>query len=105
MGCTCQRFVGRDPPPASGGGHLSRTSGTPHEHQRPSQDVQFDQLVVAHHRLVDPNVRNVNAAKASAMSSLTRYTPPNSAAVSTAPAKTHLHLHLMDDQVPRDGGT
>jgi hypothetical protein len=38
------------------------------EHQRPSQDVQFDHLVV-----VDPNVRNVIAAKAPAMSWLTRY--------------------------------
>jgi hypothetical protein len=70
------------------------------EHQRPSQDVQFDHLVV-----VDPNVRNVIAAKAPAMSWLSRYMPPNSAAVSTAPAKTHLHLHRTDDQVPRDGGT
>src|SRR6185503_15180899 len=54
------------------------------DHEYRTQDVHFD----AHHRAAEPKVRNAIPVKAPAITWLTRYSPPNSAAKSTVPATT-----------------
>src|SRR4029077_18098111 len=51
------------------------------DHEYRTQDVHFD----AHHRAAEPKVRNAIPVKAPAITWLTRYSPPNSAAKSTVP--------------------